>query len=210
MLDPVLLGAFVLASALVIVTPGPDLVFVAAQSIGRGRRAGMIAASGTCSGLLVHSTAAVLGLSSLLAVAPLAFEIVRWLGVAYLGWLALQAIRSDDTLLARSTTSRPANVLTIWRQAALTNVLNPKVAIFFIAFLPQFTSQAHGPIAVQMALLAGLFVALGLAFLLVFASACARAGDVLRDRLWFARVQRWLMGTVFGGLAVWLALGDRR
>lgn len=210
MLDPVLLGAFIVASALVIVTPGPDLVFVAAQSIARGRRAGMIAALGTCSGLLVHSTAAVLGLSSLLALAPLAFEVVRWTGVAYLAWLAIQALRSDGGPVAGPAAGGRGRATTIWRQAALTNVLNPKVAIFFIAFLPQFTSAAHGPAAVQMAILAGLFVVLGLAFLVVFASTCARFGDVLRGRPSFARAQRWLMSSMFGGLAIWLAAGERR
>jgi threonine/homoserine/homoserine lactone efflux protein len=210
-LDPILLTAFVVASVVVIVMPGPDLVFVAAQSIGRGRRAGIIASLGTCSGLLVHATAAVLGLSSLFAVAPLAFEAVRWTGVAYLLWLAVQSFRAGGAeTAAEPARAQKTAALTIWRQAALTNVLNPKVAIFFIAFFPQFTSPAHGPIALQMAWLAALFVVLGLGFLLIFASLCARFGDLLRDRPSFARLQRWLMGSTFGGLALWLAIGERR
>jgi threonine/homoserine/homoserine lactone efflux protein len=210
MLDPTLLGAFILASIVLIVTPGPDLVFVATQSIGRGRRLGMIAALGTCSGLLVHSAAAVLGLSSLLAVAPLAFEIVRWAGVVYLAFLAVQAFRMEGRLAARPASAGRASAFAIWRQAALTNVLNPKTAIFFIAFLPQFTAPALAPVASQMAMLAVLFVVQASAFLVLFAAVCARFGDVLRDRPSFAHAHRWLMGTIFGGLALWLAAGERR
>lgn len=210
MIDPLLFAAFLLASVVLIVTPGPDLVFVAAQSIGRGRRAGTIAACGTCSGLLVHSAAAVLGLSSLLAVAPLAFEIVRWAGVAYLAFLAIQTLRAVNGIDGGETSAPASRSLTIWRQGALTNVLNPKTAIFFIAFLPQFADPSRGPVALQMLLLATLFVVLAFAFLLVFAQLCARFGDLMRARPTFLRLQRWLMSAVFGGLALWLAAGERR
>jgi threonine/homoserine/homoserine lactone efflux protein len=209
MFDPVLFSAFLVASAVVIVAPGPDLLLVAAQSIGRGRRHGMVAAAGTCSGLLVHSTAAVLGLSSLFVYAPLAFEAVRWTGVAYLAWLAFRTLRSSDPLLRPGAPAGRSGAREVYRQAFLTNVLNPKVAVFFIAFLPQFATPGGLPLPLQIAMLAAVFVLLGLAFLLVFASLCARFGDLLRDRPSFVRLQRWFMATAFGGLALWLAVQRR-
>lgn len=210
--DATLLAAFLFASLVVAVTPGPDLAFVGAQSVARGRTAGLIASLGTSSGLVVHASAATLGISSLFLYAPLAFEVVRWSGVAYLAWLAVRTIRGRDDPLSTAS-GRPVGTVppgTIYRQALLTNVLNPKVAVFFIAYLPQFARAGEVPIPLQIAILGMVFILQGLVVLIAFVLLCARFGDLLRGRPRFLRLQRWFLGTVFGGLAVWLALAERR
>ena len=210
--DVALFAAFLLASLVVAVTPGPDLAFVGAQSVARGRSAGLIASLGTSTGLLVHAGAATLGISSLFLYAPLAFEAVRWSGVAYLAWLAVRTLRGrDQSLVPSAIQGGPAvSLASIYRQALLTNVLNPKVAIFFIAYLPQFARPGEVPVPLQVAFLGLVFILQGLLVLVGFVLLCARFGDLLRGRPRFLRLQRWFLGTVFAGLACWLALAERR
>ncbi len=208
--DPSLLVAFVFASIVVIVSPGPDFMYVTARSIGQGWGAGLVAACGICTGLVGHAVAAALGLSSLFAHAPVAYEVVRYLGVAYLAYLAYRAFTADDEVCLSAASSDRRGWWRIYRQAALTNLLNPKVAIFFIAFLPQLVRADGGRYALQVLLLAGLFIALGFVYLVAVVVAFGRLGDWLRARPQFWRLQRWVMGSTLGGLAVWLAVPERR
>src|SRR5215217_5961460 len=144
------------ASLALNVTPGPDMLYVIARSTGEGRTAGVVSALGIGAGTLVHVAALALGLSALLTAVPLAYDVVRWAGAAYLTWLGVRAIRDAR----RGTTARevpPAPLSVVFRQGVVTNVLNPKVALFFLAFLPQFVDPARGNPALQV-------VALGLLF----------------------------------------------
>ena len=211
--DASLLVAFILASVLVIVSPGPDTLYVAARSLGQGRGAGLIAACGICTGLVGHGTAAALGLSSLFAYAPLAYDVVRYAGVAYLLYLAYRAFTAGDEDGAHLPTGSPSDRRGWWRiyrQAALTNLLNPKVAIFFIAFLPQFVRPGGGHHALQILVLAALFIAMGFGYLVVLVMTLGRLGDWLRARPKFWQLQRWVMGSMLGGIAIWLAVPERR
>ena len=206
MLDGAALAAFAAAALAVNLTPGPDMLLVAARSMGQGRRAGLAAASGIFVGCIVHILAAAFGLAALLALAPGAYLAIKYLGAAYLLWIGARLLRgggSEDTLAA----APDAPLWTIFRQGVVTNVLNPKVALFFLAFLPQFAGTENA--AAQMIAL-GMFFNLG--GILVnggVALGLGAAGDWLRQR---PRVRRWqerISGVVFIAVACRLALPDR-
>src|SRR5688572_6806624 len=139
------LPLFILAGLLLNITPGADLALIGARSAGQGFRSGAAAALGVGAGCFVHVAAAALGLSALVASSATAFTVLRWVGAAYLVWLGIGLLRSDGAGAAAAT---PAPALSTWRsfvQGFLTNALNPKVALFFLAFLPQFieTNAPH-------------------------------------------------------------------
>jgi threonine/homoserine/homoserine lactone efflux protein len=159
--DPELLVAFAATTFVISVVPGPDVLFVVASGLRDGRRGGVAAAVGVTGGMAVHTTAAAIGLSALIASSAVAFEVVRLLGGAYLLWLGIQALRSDGEAFGSGFWQhRPAS--RIARQAALTNLLNPKVIVFFLAFLPQFVDPAAGSVAAQTIFLGAVFTLVGL------------------------------------------------
>lgn len=200
--------AFVLASIVITLAPGPDILFVLAKGIAQGRRTALIAATGFCSGLAVHTAAAACGLSALLVASATAFATVKILGAAYLVYLGLRA------LFARGLVSLPENAAVasnrkIFAQAFLMNVLNPKVALFFLAFLPQFVRAEQGSYAVQFILLGVGFGIVTLAiFSLVglFSAALARH---IRTRPALTRLLDRAVGTAFILLGVRLAVASR-
>lgn len=209
--EPPLLAAFALASILLIVSPGPDTLYVASRSVGQGRFAGVIAAFGISSGIVVHSIIVATGLAGLLTLVPLAYDAVRLAGAAYLlylAWAAFAGRERADIFAAAATPRR--RLFRVYREALFTNVLNPKVAVFFLAFLPQFTDPAKGSLALQILSLAALFFCGGFAYLLVVALTFGAIGGWLKKRPAFARAQRWTMGAVLGAMAVWLAWPERR
>lgn len=209
--DTPLLLAFTLASLLVIISPGPDTFYVIARSVGEGRFSGLVASSGISAGLVVHLSAATLGLSSLFVYAPIAYDIVRYVGAAYLLYLAWGAFfPKNGSEFAAGDDGRRISRIRTFREAMLTNVFNPKVAIFFIAFLPQFASPEKGAIALQIASLGVLFMIAGFLYLAAVAIGFGWVGDWLKRQRRFWQIQRWVMGTTLGGLAVWLALPERR
>lgn len=205
-----LLAPFLAASAVLILTPGPDTLYVAARSIGQGRIAGLIAATGTTAGLVVHIAAAALGLAGLFRLVPIAFDVVRYFGVAYLIYLAWHAFADTTEAGGPAAAPEPLAPARIFRQAAITNILNPKVALFFVAFLPPFADPARGSVALQLASLGALFIAMGLVYLVALAALAGRIGDRLRTSSRARRVQRWFQGSVLGAMAVWLAWPERR
>lgn len=209
MFDAALLATFVVAGLLLNVTPGPDVLYIVGRSLAQGRAAGVVSALGIATGSLVHVAGATLGLSAVLATTPMAFDVVRYAGAAYLVWLGVRALRSRAATLTidqTGTFSRAA----IFRQGAITNILNPKVALFFLAFLPQFTDPARGSVALQAAVLGLIFIANGLLVCVAYALGASALGAWLRTRY---DVHTWMnraMGALFVGLGVRLALGARR
>ncbi len=198
---------FMLGAIALNLTPGPDMTFVLAQSAGRGIRAGLAAAFGVAAGSLVHLTLAVLGLAALLAAWPLAFDIVRYAGAAYLVWIAVGMIRQPPHLAAGGAEGCRAIA---FRQGALTNITNPKVALFFIAFLPQFVTPGTGPAWLQILLLGVAFNVSGTAVnCLVALGGGTLAGRLKRTPI-VGRIVGWLSASVMMGLALRLALPDRR
>lgn len=204
MIEPAVLLAFIPAALALNLTPGPDMMFCLGQGLAAGPRAGLAGAAGVALGGMGHALAAGLGLAALVAAWPAAFEAIRWVGVAFLLWVAWRTLRSP--LGARSAAPiRPARA---FRDGVICNLTNPKVALFMLAFLPQFVTLAK-PVLPQFLLL-GLVIAAG--GLLVNGAVGAFAGGIGR-RLTAApaieRVLRALTATLFGGLALRLALERR-
>lgn len=205
-----LLIAFAVASLAVILSPGPDTIYVLTRSVGEGRRAGIVATLGISAGLCLHVGAAALGLSKLFEHAPVAYDVLRYGGVLYLLYLAWRTFTAGDAPLAVPTGAARKRLARAFGEAALTNILNPKVAVFFIAFFPQFANPARGDMAAQILLLGALFMLAGIAWLAALALTFGYFGDWLKRSVRFWRWQRWIMGSSLGGLAVWLALPERR
>ena len=202
--DPGTLAVFALASLLLAVVPGPAVLYIVAQSIHGGRRAGVVSAVGIASGGLVHVLAAVVGLSALLATSAEAFTVVKIVGAVYLVWLGLRTILSADDRIGGRAAER--TLARTYRQGVVVNVLNPKTALFFLAFLPQFVDANAPHPAVQIAFLGMLFVLLGLVTDSLWALAAGTAGGVLRRSRRFVRTQRYVAGSVYVGLGVATAL----
>ena len=186
--------------------PGPDMAFMLARCVAQGRRAGILAALGFNVGSYVHLTAAVLGLSAVLAASATAFNIIRWLGAAYLIYLGISALLSKQGAFAISDSpeARRSNASIFW-QAFLTDVLNPKVILFFFAFLPQFVDPHAGHPTLQLLLLGVTVNMVCLPINLLLAAASARLTQSLRQS---QSISRWLqrgMGALFVGIGLRLA-----
>jgi threonine/homoserine/homoserine lactone efflux protein len=207
--DPHTLLLFIGAGLLLNVTPGPDLLYILGRSVGQGRAAGVVSALGVGAGCLVHVSAAALGLSALLLALPHAYDLVRWAGALYLVFLGVRALRSGERALEVRALA-PMSPGRIFVQGAITNVLNPKVALFFLAFLPQFADPARGPLAPQLLLLGAVFTLDGTLVCIGFAVFASRVGAWLRTRYGASRLLERLTGGLFVALGLRLALLGRR
>ncbi len=208
-MDTSTLAIFLAATLALNLTPGPDMLYVIARSAGQGRKAGLISALGIGTGTFVHIFAVAFGLSTLLVSLPLAYEAVKLVGAVYLMFLGARILltrkkESDSEEASQDSLAR------IYRQGIITNVLNPKVALFFIAFLPQFVDQAHGPLAWQVIFLGFLFNTSGTTVNACIALLSGYAGNRLKGRRGLARAQRFFTGGVFMALAIRIALLDHR
>ncbi|APZ42224.1 LysE family translocator [Acidihalobacter ferrooxydans] len=201
---------FIPASLALIIVPGPDLLFLLSQGIQRGRAAGLATALGLASGNLVHTLGATLGVSIIFRTSAVAFATLKFAGVAYLLYLAWQVWKSAGKSLGDSPVVAVPGHAKLFRRGFLMNVLNPKVALFFLAFLPQFAKPEAGSIAIQMALLGGVFTLL---VVVVFGMAGWFAGTLrpwlLRRGKRMRRVGAWFLVGVYCALAVRLALATR-
>jgi threonine/homoserine/homoserine lactone efflux protein len=171
--------AFLLASFLLWITPGPDTMFILARSIALGNRAGVLSVLGIGTGIVVHTMFAALGLSAILARSAEAFNVVKYAGALYLVYLGIQSLRKRRSCLLDAQVAS-ASAWRIYRQGVATNVLNPKVAIFFLAFLPQFVDVRGYPGPVPFLFLGGAFVLGGTLWCLGLATCAARATRALR------------------------------
>jgi RhtB (resistance to homoserine/threonine) family protein len=206
--DPTRLAAFMLAGIALTLTPGPDTMYVLARSLGQGRAAGVVSAMGIAVGCLFHIAAAALGLSALLATSALAFTVVKWVGAVYLVWMGVQMLRSKAGPEAVQGL-QPTGLWRIFRDGVVTNMFNPKVALFFVAFLPQFVDPARGPTGVQFVVLGLLFDVTGTAWLVFLAGAAGAFGAWMRRNPRAAAAQKRVTGSVFVLLGARLALQGR-
>jgi threonine/homoserine/homoserine lactone efflux protein len=203
-------GIFLVATVMLNLTPGPDMMYVLARSIGQGRVAGIVSVLGGSTGRLLHTLAAAFGLSALLLSSPRALDFIRYAGALYLVYLGLRAFteREGASREGASPLVQPerASLRSIYRQGFITNALNPTVALFFLAFLPQFVDSARGPVAGQMILLGLVFTASATFWSAGVAMLAGSVGNWLsrHPRAW--RAQRMIMGVVFVSLGVRLAL----
>lgn len=195
------ISAFIFASALLSLAPGPDNIFVLTQSALYGKKSGILVTLGLCTGLIVHTIAVALGIAAIFQTSVVAFTVLKVVGALYLAYLAWQAFRaSARRIKASGSNLRSSGAL--YRRGIIMNVTNPKVSIFFLAFLPQFASPENGKIAPQIFLLGGIFIVVAL----VIFSAIALLAGILGSWLHRSpRVQIYLnrvAGTVFGVLAL--------
>lgn len=203
--EPASLALFAVAALALLLVPGPAVIYVVARSIQQGRRAGLASVLGIHVGTLVHIAAATVGLSALIVSSAVAFTVVKIAGAVYLVGLGLWTLFSRqpeaDVVLGGERHLRRA-----FAQGIVVNVLNPKTALFFLAFLPQFVDPDAAHPAVQIAVLGLLFALLGLVTDSVWAVAAGTAGGLLRRSRRFLRTQRYVTGTVYVGLGVATAL----
>ena len=195
------LGLFVAAALLLLLTPGPAVLYIVARSIAEGRRAGLISMLGVHAGTLVHVAAAAAGLSALLAASATAFSVVKYLGAAYLVYLGVRRLLDPRTLAAPGDGTAP-RLRRAFLDGVIVNVLNPKTALFFLAFLPQFVDIGRGALGAQILLLGGIFVALGLMTDGLYALSAGTAAQWLRANPRFLAGERWVSGGMFIGLGV--------
>jgi threonine/homoserine/homoserine lactone efflux protein len=197
---------FILAGLALNVTPGPDMLYIVARSSTEGRRAGIVSALGVAAGTLVHIAALTLGLAAVLGSVPLAYDTVRLAGAGYLIYLGVRALLHTPVSSAEITIER-ASLWAIFRQGVVTNVLNPKVALFFLAFLPQFVDPSRGAPALQMAVLGLIFDLNGtLVNIGVAVGAHSAASLFLGERSRNARIMGRATGVLFIGLGARVAL----
>lgn len=201
--DPLTLLAFLPAGLALNLTPGADMMFCVGQGLGRGPRSAWAASGGIALGAFLHGTVAGLGLGALVAAHPAVFDVIRWIGVGYLLWLAATALRARAPGVERRT-ARHA-----FRDGLLVNLTNPKVILFTLAFVPQFVDPARGGVLAQFLIFATMLSAGGF---LINGFAGAFAARLGRRMAGSARVSRWLgraSAAVFAGLALRLALSER-
>lgn len=207
------LALFAAASLALYISPGPDMLHVANRAIAGGTRGGMLAALGVSAGLVVHMLAAAFGLAALLVIWPIAFTLVKWVGAAYLLYLGITTLMGRGAAGALAGDMARVGSWRLFRQGFLVNLLNPKIALFFMAFLPQFASRGPGAAgddpSLQILILGALFNAGSLVWLGIQAVTFARIGRWLAARPRIMLWQRRISGMLLIGLAGRLALAER-
>jgi len=207
--DLALWGLFVVASLVLLLTPGPAVLYIVARSVQQGRTAGLVSVIGIHLGTIVHITAAAVGLSALLVSSALAFAIVKYLGAAYLIWMGIRAFLAKDPD-PEAPVIEAKSLHRAFRDGFVVNLLNPKTAIFLLSFLPQFVDPTRGAVHWQILIFGLTFMGLGILSDGMFALVAGAAGDFLRGSQRFQRILRWFSGTSFIGLGVSAALATRK
>jgi threonine/homoserine/homoserine lactone efflux protein len=204
-----LLGVAAVALGMVL-TPGPNMMYLVSRSITQGRRAGVVSLGGVAIGFLVYLTAANLGLSVIFVHVPEAYVAVKLAGAGYLGWLAVKTLRPGGTSVFAPGELPVDSGRRLFTMGLLTNLLNPKAAIMYLSLIPQFVRPGAGNVMVQGFVLGGVQIAVSLAVNLAIISAAGTIAVFLARRPGWLRMQRYVMGTVLGALALRLATDRAR
>ncbi|MCT4589246.1 MAG: LysE family translocator [Carboxylicivirga sp.] len=205
-----LLISFIGASVLLTLMPGPDNIFVLTESITKGQRNGIAISIGLCSGILIHTFAAATGLSIIIQKSAIAFSVIKYLGAAYLFYLAILATKDKKPIIALSSDQsfKPSSFMKLIRKGFFMNVLNPKVSLFFIAFLPQFISKSGIDQSYQMLALGTVFMIQAIFIFLLIAILAGRLTDVLNNaRFW--KFTKWSKVSVLALLGLTLAISKK-
>lgn len=201
---------FAAAALVLTATPGPDMLLIASRSVSQGRSAGFLTYAGIAAGTYCHAIAAALGLSQLFLTVPVAYEIVRWAGCAYLLYLAVKTLRSPVAGFSPTTGLKRLSSRRIFLEGLATNILNPKMALFVLALFPQFINPDGNALVLQMVILATILNGIGF----LVNGTVILLGSNIRQRLSgisrFPRLPHYLLASVFAGLACRLALGSRQ
>lgn len=200
--------AFIVASTLLSFAPGPDNIFVLMQSAIHGRKAGVIVTLGLCTGLIGHTIAVTLGVAAIFQVSVVAFTALKVIGAAYLIYLAWLSFKAAASQLPGSEQPRLSN-FALYKRGILMSTTNPKLAIFFMAFLPQFADPAAGSLSMQLLMLGGVFILVGFSVMSFIAMLSGSLSTWMRDSELGQSVINKLAGVVFLGLAIKLATSER-
>lgn len=192
---------FFTATLAFLLMPGPAVLYVVTRSVDQGRKAGLVSVLGLQTGALVHVFAAALGLSAILVTSALAFDVVKYLGAAYLIYLGIRKFMERDKAESAETIKHDT-LRRVYSQGIIVSILNPKTALFFFAFLPQFVDSARGYVPLQMFILGVIFVVMALTTDSLYALAAGTVGRFLRGNLRYLRFQRYFSGTVYIGLGL--------
>lgn len=203
--SPSTLLVFSSAALLLLVIPGPSVLFIVTRSIDQGRRAGLVSVAGTHAGSVVHVAAAAAGLSAIIVSSAVAFSAVKYAGAAYLVWLGVRRWRAGESALVTEP-SRNRATRRVFRDGFVVSVLNPKTAIFFLAFLPQFIDIDRGSVTFQIVTLGLLFIILGSISDSAYALGAAAIGSVVRRSIRVRRTERYVSSGVYLGLGVTTAV----
>ena len=208
--DPAILLPFTLAVVVIALTPGPDMTFFLGRALTQGRAAGLAAVAGAGTGLLVHTLLVSLGVSALIVAAPTLFTALKVAGALYLLWLAAQAFRRGSAPLLPREPGSARSLAGTWASGVAINILNPKVALFFLTFLPQFVSAGDPNAVAQLFALGTIFVLIGSAINLGIVLAADRFAAGMRRNRRIARAMDWLFASIFAAFAAQLLLARTR
>jgi threonine/homoserine/homoserine lactone efflux protein len=208
LIEPAQLLYFIAASAALTLLPGPDIIFVLTQSISSGKGAGIATACGLCTGLLFHTTAAALGVSAIIYKSALAFTVLKYAGAIYLLYLAFRAIQGGDRFIS-SVSVREYGAPLLYKRGVFMNLLNPKVSIFFLAFLPQFVNAGAGNVPLQMIFLGCVFLIQALAIFFLVSVFAGHIGTRLMGRPGIGKYVNRTKAGVFMIIGLELAFSQR-
>ena len=201
---------FVVACVALVLTPGPNLLYLVSRTLCQGRMAGFVSLAGTTTGFVVHILAASLGLSAVFLAVPVAYDALRWAGAAYLVYLAWDSVRAGSGGLFAPRTLPAAAPAKLFRMGLLTSILNPKVALFYLALFPQFVDPARGSVLGQSLVLGATQIVVAVIGDSMFVLAAALIARWLAERPLWAAAQRWVLAGVFVAIAAKLALDERK
>ena len=200
--------AFASLAVAVVLTPGPNMIYMISRAITQGRLAGMIAFSGVAVGFVVYLLCAAFGLTAIVFAVPYAYDVLRFVGAVYLAWLAFEALRPGGKSPFQVKTLPMARPHRLFLMGLLTSLLNPKMAIFYLALLPNFIDPAHNVLTQSLAL-GSLHIAISVTINSAIACAAGSIAAFLATRPKWLLAQRWVMGSMLGGLAISMALESR-
>jgi threonine/homoserine/homoserine lactone efflux protein len=201
---------FMTAAIVLLVIPGPAVLYIVARSVDQGRKAGLASCSGITTGGLVHVLAAAFGLSALLVSSVMAYSVVKYAGAAYLVYLGIKKLREHPVAVDGVKHVQPASLRRVYAQGVLVQVLNPKTAIFFFAFLPQFVNPTRGSVTLQFLALGMIFIVMGFISDSLWALTAGSAASWLQRNRAFLRRQKYVSGTVYIGLGLATAASGTR
>jgi threonine/homoserine/homoserine lactone efflux protein len=208
--DPAVLLPFAVAVVVIALTPGPDMTFFLGRALAQGRAAGLAAMAGASTGILVHTMLVALGLSALIVAAPTAFLVLKVAGALYLAWLAVQAVRNGSALTLPDRPAPRTSLAATWASGLAINLLNPKIILFFMTFLPQFVRAGDPHAAAQLVFLGLLFITIALLITVPMILAADRVAATLRARPRIGRAMDWVFASVFMAFAAHLLFGRVR
>ncbi|WP_305985468.1 LysE family translocator [Roseibium sp. MMSF_3544] len=197
-----ILGAFTVAALILTITPGPDMTLFMGKTLTQGRKAGIAAVLGATCGLVIHTVLAAVGVSALLAASEIGFTVLKIVGAAYLIWLAYQAIRNGSSLSLETVKTPQQPFHRVWLQGLGVNILNPKIVLFFVTFLPQFVSASDPNAVGKLLFLGAYFVALGLPICALMVLGASAFSGFLRSSPSFMRVFDWVFAGIMGSFAL--------